>query len=156
MHPHAETLYYTDKTARDRKFIIPLSAATRYSLEKRVELLAAYDLESVKVDDLAYTLGERRSHLPERGFIIANQDHLPSSVNLSAIQPTYRRASRLDSVPYAFMFTGQGAQWPQMGKSLFENIPTFRNTILRLDRYLAELPEPPSWSLEGKPFWTNS
>jgi bacillaene synthase trans-acting acyltransferase len=38
-----------------------------------------------------------------------------------------------------FMFSGQGSQYPGMGRSLFERNPTFRDTMLRLDAVAREL-----------------
>ncbi len=43
----------------------------------------------------------------------------------------------------AFLFTGQGAQYVQMGRRLFETQPAFRRALLRCDEILrAELPHP--------------
>lgn len=48
----------------------------------------------------------------------------------------------------AFVFTGQGAQWPSMTKELLQDIPEFRNDIRALDEALTELPDSPSWTIE--------
>lgn len=45
------------------------------------------------------------------------------------------------------IFSGQGAQWPQMGEMLIEQSSLFRNTIEQCDDALAELPIPPVWSI---------
>jgi acyl transferase domain-containing protein/NAD(P)-dependent dehydrogenase (short-subunit alcohol dehydrogenase family)/SAM-dependent methyltransferase len=47
------------------------------------------------------------------------------------------------------VFTGQGAQWPGMGKELLQRSPVFRKTIEECDAILQSLPagEAPSWSL---------
>lgn len=45
------------------------------------------------------------------------------------------------------VFTGQGAQWPSMGKSLFLHSASFRSTITQLESNLKDIPDPPSWSL---------
>ena len=56
----------------------------------------------------------------------------------------------------AFVFTGQGAQWPQMGLDLFRKSSCFRSTIEVLDRELKKLPHAPSWTLESKFFFRKS
>lgn len=45
------------------------------------------------------------------------------------------------------VFTGQGAQWPQMGAKLLQSSARFRRTLKLLDHVLANLPEPAPWSL---------
>ncbi|WZH49426.1 putative PKS-NRPS protein [Fusarium acuminatum] len=47
------------------------------------------------------------------------------------------------------VFTGQGAQWPSMGRELIQSSPVFRRTIQECETVLAELPEKdrPEWSL---------
>ena len=50
---------------------------------------------------------------------------------------------------FAFVFTGQGAQWPQMGRQLMKKYPTYRLMIDQLDAHLAQLSNPPSWTLRG-------
>ncbi|CEI70300.1 unnamed protein product [Fusarium venenatum] len=47
------------------------------------------------------------------------------------------------------VFTGQGAQWPAMGRELIHSSPIFRRTIEECEDVLADLPEKnrPQWSL---------
>lgn len=53
-------------------------------------------------------------------------------------------------MPLAFILTGQGAQWPGMGKDLMESFPLYRQTIENLDESLSGLKHPPDWKLAGK------
>jgi len=49
-----------------------------------------------------------------------------------------------------FVFTGQGAQWAEMGKQLIEEYPSFDEDIRAMDRILAGLPYPPPWTIKSK------
>ncbi|KAI1761562.1 fatty acid synthase S-acetyltransferase [Hypoxylon sp. FL1150] len=81
-----------------------------------------------KVADLAYTLAIRREHLPHRTFTIVN-----NGVAENASPPT-KASTRKPSV--VMVFTGQGAQWPLMGKELLQSNETFRSSIRWLDQHL--------------------
>lgn len=88
------------------------------------------------IQDIAYTLGERRTHLPWRIAITASScNELGASLNGLESRP--RRASVLPNI--AFVYTGQGAQWPQMGRELMNSHPVFAHTIHAASRCLEEL-----------------
>ena len=132
---------------RYRSYILPFSATNMDSLQARVADIAQYSaLADVDISNLAYTLGNRRSHFPQRGFIIGKSNNLHETLTVDSLRT-------LPSVPqsspsrYAFIFTGQGAQWPQMCKDLIYEIPIFRNCIVEMDAVLQTLPHPPSWTL---------
>ncbi|KAJ0382896.1 hypothetical protein COL922a_011597 [Colletotrichum nupharicola] len=48
-----------------------------------------------------------------------------------------------------WVFTGQGAQWAQMGKELLQQNVLVQQTISRLDSVLASLSDPPQWKLKA-------
>lgn len=48
------------------------------------------------------------------------------------------------------VFNGQGAQWPEMGKQLFETDAYFREDVLKMNDILKSLIHPPSWNLQGQ------
>jgi len=48
------------------------------------------------------------------------------------------------------IFSGQGAQWPGMGKELIATDPEFRKDIFAMDRILQGLKYPPDWTIESK------
>ncbi|KAK6356052.1 hypothetical protein TWF718_000426 [Orbilia javanica] len=132
---------------RRTKLLLPLSGSTEDSLSARLNGLTTYNLKSVTVQDLAYTLGSRRSFLEKRGYLLTSpgsyhKDFSPE--NLRTIPVPVRR----DLPPFAFVFTGQGAQWPQMCIELFDEFAVFRNAIAEMDSVLQKLPHAPLWRLK--------
>ncbi|RAK98996.1 type I polyketide synthase [Aspergillus ibericus CBS 121593] len=127
-------------------FLFPMSASTPAALEARYQDLASYNLSNKSLTDLAYTLGERRSQLRTRGFLVANQDTLPEKLAAGGLVTLPEVATEPPS-QYAFVFTGQGAQWPQMGADLLFEFPVFRAALADQDAVLQSLPNPPSWTL---------
>lgn len=96
----------------------------------------------VNLKNLAYTLAERRSHHVHRAYVIATRtEFADDSFKFGKIRP--------ESPKIGFIFTGQGAQWSQMGRSLVETLPKARALLEHLDTVLQSLPEPPKWSLLG-------
>ncbi|KAK5991578.1 Highly reducing polyketide synthase gloL [Cladobotryum mycophilum] len=127
--------------------LLTISANSSTSLQIRVDNLREY-LESRpgSLDDLAHTLALHRVHMPHRTFCVADGGPLEFSAfqKTSAIGTTAEATGRV-----AYVFTGQGAQWAGMGKSLIEGSPSFRDDIRMMDRALQQLSEPPSWTIEG-------
>ncbi|KAH8883185.1 beta-ketoacyl synthase domain-containing protein [Thozetella sp. PMI_491] len=96
--------------------------------------------ESQFLSDLAYTLGPKRTHHSWRSFVLA---HSHSSLRAALTQMP--KPVRIRSDPrLAFVFTGQGAQWPAMGMELMA-LPAFQQSLLAADNYLNELGSP--WTL---------
>lgn len=86
--------------------------------------------------DIAYTLGERRSHLSWRIALIATScDEVVSSLNAAEVVP--RRISKVPKL--AFVYTGQGAQWPQMVMELMDSHTVFAETIKAAGDYLIRI-----------------
>lgn len=106
------------------------------------------DLQNTSMEDLAYTLGVRRSSLSVRGFLLAGHKPSNSDISLDNLK-TRLDGNHYSPLPFAFVFTGQGAQWPEMGKELIEELPAFRHSLQQLDMVLQSLQEPPTWTLQG-------
>lgn len=84
---------------------------------------------------LVHTLAERRTTFDYRGFAVAT-----SLMDLQQVlESTPPKATRSLKTPScAWVFTGQGAQWPAMGRELQE-IGVFQNSLLQADNYIASL-----------------
>ncbi|KAF6802944.1 polyketide synthase, partial [Colletotrichum musicola] len=121
--------------------LLLFSAKHSQALEKMVQRHQAYCLAHPdRLSDMAYTLAMKRDILSHRACLVVNGiDDLP------VVKST--RHGLYDAAQLVFVFTGQGAQWAQMGKSLIRNVPSFRASMTELDDILQQLPDAPSWKL---------
>ncbi|KAI1488341.1 polyketide synthase [Biscogniauxia mediterranea] len=89
--------------------------------------------------DLSYTVICKRTHHDWRSFSVArSQDGLQKALSEKA-------TTRAIAEPrLAFIFTGQGAQWPAMGRELMSYAP-FRRSLYAADKYFSSLYCP--WSV---------
>ena len=92
--------------------------------------------------NLAYTFATRRSLLSWRATCVAsNSQQLASGLDFACISP----AHSVKNIALLFVFTGQGAQWPQMGNELLKLSKTFRESMETSDRVLKSIGA--SWSI---------
>ncbi|KAF5844025.1 hypothetical protein GGP41_009349 [Bipolaris sorokiniana] len=125
--------------------LLVFSANEPSSLTNYVKNLSNHLLDptvSIDIDHLAYTLSDRKSKLYYRAFTIT-QSKKPNLSTGDLV--TGKQAPSTPRV--GFVFTGQGAQWSQMGADLLKNFPVARRIIGELDGALKSLSEPPSWTL---------
>ncbi|THC95046.1 hypothetical protein EYZ11_005484 [Aspergillus tanneri] len=121
--------------------LLLLSGKTSKSLDGNIKSTTKYLEDSVAAwSDVAYTLAHRREHMDHRAFAIVEEG--------KAI-PSFEKGHR-GSLQTCFVFTGQGAQWPGMGKELISQSKKFRETIRSLDRVLQRLEDTPKWSMEDE------
>ncbi|KAK2623593.1 hypothetical protein QTJ16_007147 [Diplocarpon rosae] len=135
-----DTLATGNKAPAKRLYV--LSANDKPSLEGRMHDLTVYLEQRPEVfqnsllPNLAYTLGQRRSHLAHKVAIPARG----SAELIPALASNDIPSSRSVAEPkIGFVFTGQGAQWHAMGRELFDAYPVFAATMERIDQYLTEL-----------------
>jgi acyl transferase domain-containing protein/NADPH:quinone reductase-like Zn-dependent oxidoreductase len=139
-----------DSATQARKLFI-LSANDKNALEAMMKNIGIYLEQRPEIfqndlmSNVAYTLGQRRSLLQWRVAIAASSSfELIQSLNSGKVLPI----RETEPLRIGFIFTGQGAQFAQMGWGLYEHYPVFAETIDACDRYLTSLGSP--FSLTGK------
>ena len=127
----------------NKPHLLVLSASSSSSLQRMVSDFHAWVGKNPdRLEELAYTLANRREHLPHRSYMVASLEKLPAAAP---------QGMKIGNAPpnLVMVFTGQGAQWPRMGRELLlrEDL-AFHDTIRSLDEHLREVPNPPQWRIE--------
>ena len=131
----------------DRPLLYKVSA-TDVSTVRRLSMMYADYVEVCKPNlyDLAYTTLSRRSDLKEMMFFTAKtHDEAIRKLKVESPRTYTKDLAPIESI--IFLFTGQGAQSAQMGKTLIEQSPLFRAVLVECEDVLANLPDKPSWSI---------
>ncbi|KAL0936841.1 hybrid pks-nrps [Colletotrichum truncatum] len=140
---------------------IVVSANSQTSLLENIRRLSQYLHDHPKIDlqNVAWTLWARKSGLGFRkSFHATSREQLLISMEKAIadsadVQPSLgvpisALVSPSEALGVLGVFTGQGAQWPGMGKDLLIQSPIFRGAIEECDKSLSMLPDAPSWSLK--------
>ncbi|PHH69515.1 hypothetical protein CDD82_7707 [Ophiocordyceps australis] len=86
--------------------------------------------------DYAYTVNCRRSQLEWRGYVVASSTEAIAA-SVEAMTGSIARAAGSSAQPrVGFVFCGQGAQWAQMGKELFQ-YGVFARAVVEASLYLS-------------------
>ncbi|KAI4591597.1 Type I Iterative PKS [Pestalotiopsis sp. 9143b] len=127
---------------KDSPQLFVFSSRTEKSLKSYLSSFEEYldGMSSGKgqLKDLAYTLGQRRTHHPQRVAVVADSIEVLQEKLLTA------KPSRVKDRNIAFAFTGQGAQYAEMGRGLRHYEP-FADTMDKADYHLREMGA--TWSL---------
>ncbi len=114
--------------------VFTVSAKTTAALRRQVDNLRRFlaDRPEPSVADLCYAGNVGRAHFAERvagpvssraeldALLVAAQADLAADGDRSARRPFTRAA---------FLFTGQGSQYPGMGRALYARFPVFRDAV---------------------------
>lgn len=115
--------------ARRSRQLLRLSAKTDAALKASAGALAAFFEMRPETDlaDAAWTLDRGRTRFARRGFVVAsNATEAVARLRDSGL-PLGEPVAASPSL--VFMFPGQGAQHPNMGKDLYESEPVFRAAV---------------------------
>jgi len=123
-------------------FLLPLSARTPQALQTVTADLQKHLTENphLSIADVAYTLQTGRHHFGQRRVFVCN--NRAEAVQALADDPTIRRFDNAapELAPgVAFLFTGVGDQYANMGRDLYEQESAFREMVDRCCDYLLPL-----------------
>ncbi|MED2646764.1 type I polyketide synthase, partial [Bacillus thuringiensis] len=108
--------------------LLTVSAKKEESLDKATNDLLLYLKENpeISLSDTAYTLQKGRREFPYRTAVVANgiEDAIEKLVDTGL-----EKTNAMESRPLAFLFSGQGSQYINMGRDLYENEPVFREHV---------------------------
>jgi acyl transferase domain-containing protein len=108
-------------SAAERPFEIwPVSAKT---ISQRDKLVVSLARERYWPRDIAFTLQQGRARFMQRGARVRLTQLQVDDLLVQPSQPA------LEDPRVAFMFPGQGSQYIEMGKSLYEQLPEYRSTF---------------------------
>ena len=117
-------------------FVISITAKSAWSLKMNAQKLISY-LETkpdTSLPKLSYTTTARRVQHPYRmSFAASNISEATEALRLAQAEAV--KLTPIKTPPkVVFVFTGQGAHYPSLGKQLFENSKQYRSDILDFDR----------------------
>ncbi|HSF43553.1 MAG TPA: amino acid adenylation domain-containing protein [Thermoanaerobaculia bacterium] len=111
-----------------------ISARTETALETLTDAMAEHlrSMSEASLPDAAWTLQAGRKLFPFRRAVVAATPHEAAGL-LVARDPerVHTVAEEARERPVAFLLSGQGAQYPGMGRGLYETEPVFRQEIDR-------------------------
>ncbi|KAM9965235.1 hypothetical protein ACTFIW_005045 [Dictyostelium discoideum] len=126
-----------------KEYLIPFSANCNISLDKYLEILISNQSiykDTILFKDFVKHQTISKSNLIKRKVITASgwDDFLNKrNETTSASSLTSTISSPVSSTPIIYVFTGQGPQWRDMGKALYETESVFKDAIDHCDQLLA-------------------
>jgi len=114
--------------------ILTLSAKTPTALEKSTENLLSHLKKPANEEfaDVAYTLQVGRRLLQHRRFVVCrDRADAVQAFDNAAPSRVFTAERTVQNRPVAFLFPGQGSQYPNMGKELYETEAIFRDNVDR-------------------------
>jgi acyl transferase domain-containing protein/acyl carrier protein len=131
--PQHETVSVLSLSARSSQGLAALARRYKDWLDANPE---------ADIADVCFTSGVGRSHFEHRAALVVNSlqeasEHLTELVE-NRLRPGVVRGECTDPPTTAWLFTGQGSQYPGMARELFDTEPVFADTV----RQCAEAVDP--------------
>ncbi|MGZ4512750.1 MAG: SDR family NAD(P)-dependent oxidoreductase, partial [Mycobacterium sp.] len=117
--------------------VLPLSARSPQALvalaQRYLECLNTHP--KVEIADVCFTTGVGRSHFEHRAALVVDSVQSASEALAdlaeNRMRPGVVRGECTDPPTTAWLFTGQGSQYPGMARELFDAEPVFAETVTR-------------------------
>ena len=117
--------------------VLPLSARSPQALVALAQRYGAWLDANPNVDiaDVCFTAGVGRSHFEHRGALVVDSvqgaREFLAELAENRLRPGVVRGECGDSPTTAWLFTGQGSQYPGMARELFDAEPVFADAVTR-------------------------
>jgi acyl transferase domain-containing protein len=126
-HANVTPASMTQTDATPRTHVLALSARTPAALDQVIARYRdALERSDATLADICHTANVRRTHLPERAAFLASTRE---AMRDALAAPPIARGTAEGTPSVAFVFPGQGAQWPGMGRELYDTEPVFRDAL---------------------------
>jgi malonyl CoA-acyl carrier protein transacylase len=102
--------------------------------------------DTAAIADICYTANVGRTHFENRLAVVGkSREEIKQKLSdyITSRNAIYKNPEIEHTSKIAFLFTGQGAQYVNMGRQLYETQPTFRKTLERCDEILRDYLEQP-------------
>lgn len=112
--------------------LLVLSAKSTEALDQAAANLASWLEKNPEVDlgDAAYTLQVGREVFPYRAALVCeNREEAAANLRLLQESTSFRYHSKENNKQVVFMFSGQSAQYVNMGLELYQSEPVFREAM---------------------------
>ncbi len=130
----------TDAARRGHELLV-LSARSEAALENQAARLAAHfqDHPDTDLADAAHTLRVGRKQFEHRRVVVASDLREAASKLRERARPGDKGLADASAPEIVFMFPGQGAQQPGMGRDLYRSEPVYREAVDRIaETFLAD------------------
>lgn len=112
--------------------LILLSTKTKEVMAELNKNMAEYldKNRDINLKDMAYTLQNGRKEMEYRqSFVVSTVEDAISTLSENRTDKIFSNSFEGEVPKLIFMFPGQGTQYVNMGKQLYENVPSFRETV---------------------------
>ncbi len=121
-----------DEPAAPGHCLVPLSAMTEDALQSATTNLADHlgRHRDLPLADIAYTLQAGRRHFAQRRFVVGSSiDEVIERLDAADAKRAATGRTESDAGKVAFLFTGQGSQYVNMARALYEEYDVFREQL---------------------------